>query len=688
MDKTFLQLLRIKESDIRIETILQCKTSVDKGIHIGGAYSCILPLTALFYGGYIRLNIYDPTDSDQDLFILSKGHSLAAMASIYADLGYFDKSVLCNSRSVKSILNAHPGPLLPGVPVSTGPLGHGISVSCGFATYRKLHECGDIYCMVGDGELHEGSNWEGILYAADKRLDNLCVMVDRNYGQSDCLNDLVVSLGDLAGKFSAFGWKVYDIDGTSMEEVCEALGKFKNAPRGGKPTVILCSTSKGFGGFAAVTGNHKATIEDDIVDRELELQRARRQERIQRLQGLAATRELMDLASGLNYQLVTKNNKIMDIIPTEQFTKVKKAAGRNKTVAYNPALLPAPELGKEYMCDQIVRSTMSVFACDPKVYSIDSDLANTSGLQDGVGMTDRTRALNAGIAEAHMMNMSEALAAEGCNVWNSTFAVFFDCRAFRRIAISYQERLENISSGGNLSEGHGLDITYLATAPNLETQTNGATHMGNDDELVYGEIAYLKIIDICCPQQLVSAMRWIAEGNKGLVYLRIPRYRIQTLYQEDYRFEFGKAYPLCENRESRAVVISSGRGVHEALKAEAELIKDNISIDVIDMPSVDEEYFCRIAGCGKEIIFLEQNNGYLYQAFLRVLAQRKTDIPVKSLTAFNCRKEDGSLQFIHSGTYKELAGALKLDAASLISYIRSKCQKESRCVIDGFDNKQ
>ncbi len=679
MDRALIQLLKIKETDIRMDTIYQCKTSVDKGIHIGGAYSCILPLTALFYGGFMRLNITDPTASDQELFILSKGHSVAAMASIYADLGYFDKSLLHNSRSYSSLFNAHPGPLLPGIPVSTGPLGHGISISCGFATYRKQHEYGDIYCMVGDGELHEGTNWEGIMYAADKKLDNLCVIIDRNNGQSDSINGLVVSLGNLSGIFNAFEWEVYDVDGTSMEAVYEALWKFKTRPRNGRPTVIICNTSKGFGGFAAVTKKHKANIADEIIDKELELHNMRREIRVTKLKGMDVTKEIVEFAKGLNYQLITKDNKLIDIKLIKSVTKVKKAEIKNKVIAYNPAMLPSLEIDQEYMCDQIIKKTIKAFAHDQKIYSVDSDLANTSGLQEGVAAVDESRALNAGIAEAHMMNMSEALAAEGCNVWNSTFAVFFDCRAFRRIAVSYQERMENIHMGGNLNEGHGLDITFLATAPNLETQTNGATHMGNDDELMYSEIAYLKIIDISCPQQLVAVMRWIAEGNKGLVYLRIPRFKIKAIYPKHYIFGFGKAYPICENEASKFVVISSGRGVIEALTAEAELSDMGIGIDVIDMPSVDEDYFCKVAKSSKKIIFLEQNNGYLYQAFLRVLAQRKVSIPVENIVALNCRKEDGSLQFIHSGTYEEITKALKLDGAHLASMIKG-CFKH-----EGFD---
>lgn len=662
-----LRLLLLKDSDIRLDTLHQCRTAIDRGIHIGGAFSAVVPLVALFYGGYIHRDIENPTSPCQDEFVLSKGHAVAAMASVYADLGYFPKSLLTGSRSWDSILNGHPGPVLPGVSASTGPLGHGISLACGFAYARKLREYGNVFCMTGDGELQEGSNWEGIQYASSSGLGNLCVLVDRNDGQSDCLNKLVVDPGDLARRFAAFGWQTHQVDGADYASVCTALAAFRDGAGRGGPTAIICNTRKGAGGFSSVTRLHKATIPDDVLDRERALQAARRGDRLASLLGCPAE-PLAELAERMHYRLLTDDGGLIRQVEAAPSVPVaKKAPVREKRISCDTARLPAPVPGESYTCDRIAGETIAAYAVDRRVFSIDSDLANTSGLQAGVACVDDSRALNAGIAECHMMCMAEALAAEGNNVWTSTFGVFFDWRAFRRIAVSYQERLEAMAPGSWLARGHGLDITFLATAPNLETATNGATHMGNDDMQVYGEIAHLNLIDICCPRQLLAAMMWIMEGNRGLIYLRIPRAAVEVIYGESFRFMLGKGYTVRQHAGSRAVLVSSGRGVHEALAAHDALAAEEIPVDVVDMPSADTELLRALAAGGKPVVFAEQNNGYLYNAFLRATAGKAVSAAVYAL---NCKKADGSRQFIHSGTYPQLIDALGLSAGHLAALVR------------------
>src|SRR6185295_5598205 len=209
-----LKLLAIKDSDIRILTVGQSRDAIDKGLHAGGAFSATIPLVALFYGGFLKLSIEDPTKRGQDIFTLSKGHAVATLASIYVELGYFDENVLRRSRSYESILNGHPGPILPGIHIATGPMGQGIGVAQGFAIAGRANPHFDSYCLTGDGELQEGTVWEAVMYAGQHHLDNFCVLVDRNNGQLDVHNRMIFPMPKLDDVFRSFGWEAYDVDAT------------------------------------------------------------------------------------------------------------------------------------------------------------------------------------------------------------------------------------------------------------------------------------------------------------------------------------------------------------------------------------------------------------------------------------------------------------------------------------------
>ena len=278
-----LKLLEIKDSDIRILTLEQCRDAADKGLHSGGAFSATIPLVALFYGGFIDLDIADPTRRGQDMFVLSKGHAVAALASIYAELGYFDRAVLKNSRSWDSILNGHPGPILPGIHVATGPMGQGLSVAQGFAIAGRTSPRFDTFTMCGDGELQEGTIWEAVMYAGQKNLDNLCVLVDRNNGQLDIASRMVFPMPQVERVFESFDWQVLSVDATHYDGVYAALEQFRYGRRNGKPTAIICHGTKGFGACSDFLNRHKVVIGDALMEQELELQAA------------AATREWMSL---------------------------------------------------------------------------------------------------------------------------------------------------------------------------------------------------------------------------------------------------------------------------------------------------------------------------------------------------------------------------------------------------------
>jgi transketolase N-terminal domain/subunit/transketolase C-terminal domain/subunit len=669
-----LKLLAIKDSDIRLLTLEQCRYAVDQGLHAGGAFSATVPLAALYYGGFLNIDVEDPTRVGQDTFVLSKGHAVAALASIYAELGYFDRGVLRNSRSHTSILNGHPGPILPGIPIATGPMGQGFGVAQGFAIAGKLGPYFDSYCMTGDGELQEGPIWEAVMFAGQKHLDNLCVLVDQNNGQLDIASRMVFPMPKLEAVFESFNWKVYSADATSYEGVYAALEAFRFGRRNGQPTAIICHSTKGHGALSDFLNKHKVVVPESLMDQEEALQQELRARRVEdfreyytRLGQHAEAAETQDAlaACARDMHLDTADwSQVVGPVVT------RRAPPRDKRVRYSAEMLPKIDPKKQYSAGDIVTGAMKVFARDSRVVSIDADLATTSGMEAGVASADQRRALNAGVAEANMMALGEAFAALGYNAWTSTFCPFWDWKVMRRIAVGYQERQESIASAdGWLSAGHGLDLTMLATASNLETRTNGATHMANDDALVFDAIAHLKIIDVSCPRQLLSIMQWIMEGNRGLVYVRVMRTPSAVIYGSEYSFEFGVGQVLRAGES--AVIVSSGRGVHEALAA-AEL---DAGIGVVDMPSIDEELLLRLYESGKVIVFAEQNNGYIWQSFLKVLGRQRSGLSgMDRVMAVNTLSPDGRAQFIHSATYEELIEVYDLSGARLAARVRRRLE--------------
>lgn len=661
-------LLEIKDSQIRISILEQAFLAADHSVHIGGCMSAAIPLIALFYSGYARFDVVHPTAKGNDMFLLSKGHAAALLASIYADLGYFNKHNLVATRSGESIVNGHPGPILPGVHAASGPLGQGLSVSVGFALAGKKAPYFDSFCLMGDGELQEGNAWEAIMYAGSKSLDNLCLLVDRNNGQVDNLKQLVVEF-DIAAAFRAFGWNVKIVNGREYMPVVDAIASFKNDPRNGKPTVIICDTFKGFGGFTERMNSHKLKVDQKTYDKEMRLQKQRLDERkneynkaIQCIDANDVRATIEKMALRMRIDLGSNDGNIFS-------DESEIAVARKNAIVYDSSALPVLESDRQYQMAKIVAMVMEVFAADPRVVSIDSDLSGISGLGPGISQTDQNRAFNVGVAEANMSGIAEGFAALGYNVWNSTFCPFFDLRVLRRIAISYQERQEAIEKAKWLSEGHNLDITFLATASNLDTAANGATHMGNDDMMMLSEMAHYSIIDASCPNQLIGIMRWIAEGNRGLVYLRIMRAASDVLYSSQFQFEFGKGYTLKKHEDDVAVLVSSGRGTHECMKAANILESEGYCVQVIDMPSFDYEILAEVIACKKPIIFAEQNNGYIWKLFRE---RAFNDAACAALChPLNCTTGSRGKHFIHSGTYDQLVKRYGLDSKQIAEYVRN-----------------
>jgi transketolase len=214
--------------------------------HVGGSFSATDVLVALFFS-HMHLEPGNACYPDRDFFVLSKGHAAPLLYAILARLGYFPREELMTLRQFGSNLQGHPdAKCTPGVEVSTGSLGQGLSVANGLALAQKLNGSRQrVYTLLGDGEIQEGQIWEAAMTAAHYALDNLTAILDRNRLQIDGRTKEVMSVEPLAAKWAAFGWHTVEIDGHAIPEILEALtacGKIK-----GKPSIIIAHTTKGKG---------------------------------------------------------------------------------------------------------------------------------------------------------------------------------------------------------------------------------------------------------------------------------------------------------------------------------------------------------------------------------------------------------------------------------------------------------
>ena len=230
--------------------ILRMVHKVNSG-HPGGSLGCAEFFVALYQKIMDRKEGFDMDGIGEDLFFLSNGHISPVYYSVLARSGYFPVDELNTFRLIDSRLQGHPTTHegLPGVRIASGSLGQGLSVAIGAAQSKKLNKDSRlVFSLHGDGELQEGQNWEGIMYAAANKVDNLISTIDLNGQQIDGSTDDVLAMGDLKAKFVAFGWNVVEIEnGNNIDAILEGMAKAKSLTGQGKPICVLLRTVMGNG---------------------------------------------------------------------------------------------------------------------------------------------------------------------------------------------------------------------------------------------------------------------------------------------------------------------------------------------------------------------------------------------------------------------------------------------------------
>jgi len=242
--KVNLQELKEKARRVRID-VIKMLTRAGSG-HPGGSLSSADILVALFFYK-MRHDPENPEWPERDRFILSKGHCCPALYAVLSMAGYFERKHLWTLRKLGSILQGHPSSTMtPGVTISSGSLGQGLSVSNGIALAGKLDKKDyRVYCMLGDGESQEGQVWEASMTSFHRRLDNLCAIIDHNDLQIDDRVSRIKDPISYAEKWSSFGWNTIEIDGHDMGQIVRALDEAEKVKR--VPTMIVANTIKGKG---------------------------------------------------------------------------------------------------------------------------------------------------------------------------------------------------------------------------------------------------------------------------------------------------------------------------------------------------------------------------------------------------------------------------------------------------------
>jgi len=240
------QINNLNQTALNLRRNIVKMIKIGEGGHIGGSFSCIEIITALYFS-ILQCNPQEPQWEDRDRFILSAGHKCLTLYSVLAEKGYFDKKLLNTYGSLDSPLPGHPDRYkLPGVEANTGSLGHGLAIGGGMALAGKLDQKSyKVYVLMGDGEIAEGSVWEAAEIANHYKLDNLIAIIDRNKLQIHGNTKDVLNTEPLLEKWNSFGWQTLEVNGHDFVEI---LKRFESIPiKKNHPTCIIANTIKGKG---------------------------------------------------------------------------------------------------------------------------------------------------------------------------------------------------------------------------------------------------------------------------------------------------------------------------------------------------------------------------------------------------------------------------------------------------------
>jgi len=526
------QFLSHKATQLRIHSI---RSTTEAGS--GHPTSCCsaADIVATLFFGVMRYDPTDPRNSDNDRFVLSKGHAAPLLYAAWAEAGYIDQSELLQLRTLGSDLEGHPTPRLSFVDMATGSLGQGLSGGVGIALNHKYldRSSARVYVLLGDGESVEGSIWEGAELARHFQLDNLCTIIDINrLGQSDPTL-LQHDLDAYQARWQGFGWQTIIVDGHDHATLLQAFDTASQTK--GKPTVLLAKTFKGKG---------IAIAEDQMNWHGKALNKEQANAAIQEL-----SKQLCNDPSPLSIQPPQKTPRsqpTIQALPIPTYGAADSVATRE---AFGEALTHLGDV-------------------NPLVVALDADVKNST-FTDKFGKRFPERFFENFIAEQNMIGTAAGLAACGKIPFAATFACFltrgYD---FIRMAAISQANIKLMGSHAGVSIGE-----------------DGPSQMGLEDLSMMAAqpgVVVLYPSDAVCSYRLVEA----AANHQGMVYIRTGRPKTPILYPNDEPFHIGGSKLHKPSSDDRLTIVAAGVTLFEALKAQEELAKAGIPVRVVDLYSI------------------------------------------------------------------------------------------------------
>ncbi len=611
---TDVRILQDKATRLRIDSV-RATTEAGSG-HPTSCASAAEIMSVLFYS-VMRYDPKNPGSSDNDLFVLSKGHSAPVLYAAWAEAGAFPREKLLTLRRIDSDLEGHPTPRLPFVEVATGSLGQGLSVGVGMALNAKQLEGTDqrVYVLMGDGESAEGSIWEAAQWASLHELSNLCATIDINrLGQSEPTM-LQHHLEVYKARWESFGWQALTVDGHSIPELLAAYEKASQTSD--RPTIILARTIKGKG-LVGIEG--KEHWHGKPLDKE------------------TATRVVADLEA----QLSGADDRWQPHLPP------KRKTHREASSAAVNARPPYQTGGKEVATRKGFGDGLAALADDPRVVVLDGDVKNSTHTEDFQAKAPG-RFFQCYIAEQNMVGVAMGLAARGNTAFASTFACFLT-RAYDFIRVAAISKVNLKLAGTHVGVSIGED---------------GPTQMGLEDIAMMCAEPDTTCLYPCDATSAWQATRLIA-GIKGLGYLRLGRPNSPILYGPDEKFEIGRCKVLRRSDHDRALVVAGGVTVFEALAAYEELKKQGIEVGVIDLFSlqpIDRDELANSArAAGRLVVTVEDHyaHGGMGDCVMAALSQERVRLVKLAVR-----------EIARSGKPKELLERYGISASHIVEAVRS-----------------